>query len=124
MAHPYVLAAQWKTYSEAAASVGHVAVQADWFVSGNVFVANSTEGALKRARENPLGRCARYMRDLTARYAPTGLSICKRDESMTDVECHLDYLMKEVGIEGNPETVTGPFSNFVRKCKTLEHQWL
>jgi len=106
MLHPNVLAKQWETYSEGAASVDRVAEPSDWSVSRNIFVADSTQEARILARENSLGKCMQYIRDFTLRYAPAGLSILKRADEMTDDECNLDYFMDEVVIAGDPESVT------------------
>ncbi len=59
----------------AAAATGRSAHPADWCVSRNVFVADSTEEARRLARSNSLGRCIEYILELT----PRGPTILRDD---------------------------------------------
>jgi len=129
MVHAEVLADQWKSYAQGAASAGRTATPADWCVSRNIFVADSTREAQELAKRNSLGRCIEYILELTRRTAPTGVGIWKRNAQMTDAQCNLDYFMKEVVIAGDPASVTaqllalreriGPFGTLV----LVAHDW-
>jgi alkanesulfonate monooxygenase SsuD/methylene tetrahydromethanopterin reductase-like flavin-dependent oxidoreductase (luciferase family) len=129
MLHYGVLADQWSTYREGAQRAGRAANPADWCVSRNVFVADSTQDARKLARGNSLGACIQYILDLTDSTAPTGRRMWKRDDAQSDAECNLDYFMDQVIIAGDPEHVTrellelreriGPFGTLV----LVAHDW-
>jgi alkanesulfonate monooxygenase SsuD/methylene tetrahydromethanopterin reductase-like flavin-dependent oxidoreductase (luciferase family) len=106
MVHADVLADQWRTYSQGAAGAGRVAQPENWCVSRNIFVADTTREAKQLAKHNSLGRCIRYILDLTRRTSPTGLSMWKPRAQMTDAQCDLDYFMDEVVIAGDPAEVT------------------
>lgn len=129
MLHADALRDQWKTYSEAATAAGRTADPADWSVARNVFVADSTDEAKRRATGNSLGSCIQYILDLTAVIAPTGIAMWKRDPEQADSDCNLDYFMDEVVIAGDPDHVTrellslrekiGPFGSLVLTA----HDW-
>ncbi len=106
MVHPDVLADQWQSYAQGAASGGRTATPADWCVSRNIFVADTAREAKQLAKQNSLGRCIQYILELTRRTAPTGISVWKRNAQMTDAQCTLDYFMDEVVIAGDPGSVT------------------
>ncbi len=99
-----VLVDHWKMYREGAQSADRDADPADWSVSRNVFVADTTEEARRLARGNSLGRCIEYILELTRR--GPGLDMWKRNPQMTDAECNLDYFLDEIIIAGDPEEVT------------------
>ena len=129
MVHTDVLVDQWKTYLNAAESAGREADPSSWSVARNIYVADTTEEAKRRARSNSLGACIQYILDLTERTSPIGLNMWKPWEEMTDDGCNLDYFMDEVVIAGDPETVTreiiklreqiGPFGTLVH----VAHDW-
>ncbi len=129
MIHASALQAQWKTYSQAAAAAGRVAVPSDWAVARNVFVADTTEEAQRLARGNSLGSCIQYILDLTRATAPAGVAMWKRDELQADSDCTLDYFLDDVIIAGDPGHVThrlvelreeiGPFGTLVLTA----HDW-
>jgi len=104
MASLGALADHWQTYAGAARQAGRQPQLADWKVSRNVFVADTTAEARQIARQNSLGRCIDYILQLTRRFGD--ISMWKRDASMSDAECNLDYFMKEVVIAGDPAEVT------------------
>jgi alkanesulfonate monooxygenase SsuD/methylene tetrahydromethanopterin reductase-like flavin-dependent oxidoreductase (luciferase family) len=99
-----VLAAQWRTYQDAAATSGRRATAADWRVTRNVLVADSTEEARKLARSNSMSWCIEYILELTRR--GPGIGMWKRDPDQADADCNLDYFLDEVFIVGDPPEVT------------------
>jgi alkanesulfonate monooxygenase SsuD/methylene tetrahydromethanopterin reductase-like flavin-dependent oxidoreductase (luciferase family) len=129
MIHADVLNDQWRTYADGAAAAGRSADPADWSVSRNIFVADSTAEAQKLARTNSLGKCIQYILDLTERTSPTGLAMWKPSPKMAEEDCNLDYFMDQVVIAGDPEHVTkqlselreriGPFGKLV----LVAHDW-
>ena len=106
MLHPEVLVDQWKTYAAGAASADRQADAADWCVSRNILVADSTAKARKLGRTNSLGACIQYILDLTSRISGSGLKMWKPDPEMSDDDCNLDYFLDEVIIAGDPDDVT------------------
>ncbi len=93
----------WQTYQAGAATSGRVARQPDWKVARNIFVADSNVEARRLARGNSLGKCIDYILELTRR--GPGLAMWKRNPTMTDSECNLDYFLDEVIIAGAPDEV-------------------
>jgi len=57
MVHADVLADQWRSYAEGAARSGRTATPADWSVSRNIFVADTTREAKELARRNSAAAC-------------------------------------------------------------------
>jgi alkanesulfonate monooxygenase SsuD/methylene tetrahydromethanopterin reductase-like flavin-dependent oxidoreductase (luciferase family) len=124
-----VLAAQWQSYREAAEFAGRIPTSADWGITRNVFVAETTAEAQRVARTNSLGSCIEYILNLTQRTSPTGLKMWKPDPAMDESDCNLDYFMRDVIIAGDPPHVaeqlcalrqrTGPFGSLV----LVAHDW-
>jgi len=127
MASVETLANHWETYAAGARSAGIEPRPADWKVSRNVFVADTTDEARRIAHSNSLGRCIQYILDLTRRWG--NIAMWKRDPAMSDADCNLDYFMNEVVIIGDPAEVTrqlvelreriGPFGTLVM----VAHDW-
>jgi alkanesulfonate monooxygenase SsuD/methylene tetrahydromethanopterin reductase-like flavin-dependent oxidoreductase (luciferase family) len=116
-----VLADTWKTYEAAAREAGRQPRRADWKVARSIFLADSTQEATRRARSNSLGKNFEYIGRLCDKLG--GRRMYKRDQSMSDADCNLDYLMGEQIIAGSPDEVlrrllllieeTGPFGTLV-----------
>lgn len=98
-----VLSEQSRCYRDAAAAAGRQATPADWRVSRNVYVAETTEEARRLSRGNSLGRCIEYILDLTRR--GPGVGMWKRSPDQPDTDCNLDYFMDEIIIAGDPDEV-------------------
>ena len=90
-------------------------------------MAETTAEARRLARQNSLGRCIKYILELTRR--GPGVGMWKRDPLMSDADCNLDYFLDEVVIAGDPGEVTrqildlreraGPFGTLV----LVAHDW-
>jgi alkanesulfonate monooxygenase SsuD/methylene tetrahydromethanopterin reductase-like flavin-dependent oxidoreductase (luciferase family) len=116
-----VLADLWNTYADAALKAGRVPNRADWKVSRSIFLADTTREAVQRARSNSLGKNYEYIGRLLDK--GPGRKMYKRDLSMSDAACNLDYLMREQIIAGDVDEVlrrllllieeTGPFGTLV-----------
>lgn len=127
MASVGTLLDHWQTYAAAARAAGREPQWADWKVSRNVFVADTTAEARRFARSGSLGRCIQYILDLTRRWG--NVAMWKRDPDMSDADCNLDYFLNEVVIAGDPPEVTrqilqlrqrlGPFGTLV----LVAHDW-
>ena len=117
----------WENYQQGAAEADRRADPADWSVSRNIFVAETTAEAQELIRTNSVGQCIEYILELSRR--GPGLDMWKRDSEMTDAECNLDYFLDDVVIAGDPEEVSrqiialrdriGPFGTLV----LVAHDW-
>ncbi len=116
-----VVADNWRTYAEAAHQAGRVPQPRDWKVARSIFLADTTEEAVRLARTNSLGQNYQYIGRLFDK--GLGRRVYKRDQAMPDSECQLDYLMTEQIMAGSVESVlerllalyeeTGPFGTLV-----------
>jgi alkanesulfonate monooxygenase SsuD/methylene tetrahydromethanopterin reductase-like flavin-dependent oxidoreductase (luciferase family) len=127
MASIPTLTDHWNTYSAAASGAGRDTRSANWRVSRNIFVGDTTTEARQFARSSSLGRCIQYILDLTRRWG--NIAMWKRDADMSDDACNLDYFLNEVVIAGDPADVarqlfdlrerTGPIGTLV----VVAHDW-
>jgi alkanesulfonate monooxygenase SsuD/methylene tetrahydromethanopterin reductase-like flavin-dependent oxidoreductase (luciferase family) len=116
-----VLKDLWRTYEAAALEAGRLPRRADFKVARSVFLADTTADARRLARGNSLGRNFEYIGRLFDKGG--GRRVYKRDQTMRDADCNLDYLMGEQIIAGSPDEVlrrllllieeTGPFGTLV-----------
>jgi alkanesulfonate monooxygenase SsuD/methylene tetrahydromethanopterin reductase-like flavin-dependent oxidoreductase (luciferase family) len=116
-----VVADTWKTYETAALEAGRQPNRSDWKVARSIFLADTTQEAVRRTRANSLGQNYEYIGKLFDR--GLGRKIYKRDLEMSDADCNLDYLMQEQIIAGDVDEVlrrllllveeTGPFGTLV-----------
>src|SRR5262245_16671098 len=88
-----VLADNWLTYEQAAREAGREPNRADWGILRAIFLADTTREAQQRARTNSLGKNFEYIGRLFDK--GLGRKMYKRDLSMPDSECGMDYLMTE-----------------------------
>src|SRR5207247_7474275 len=77
-----VLADTWKTYAAAAVEAGRQPRRSDWKVARSIFLADSTQEAVRRARSNSLGRNYEYIGRLFDK--GLGRKVYKRDLAMSD----------------------------------------
>ena len=98
-----VLANMWETYEAASLEAGRQPDRADYKICRSIFLADTTEEAVRRARTNSLGKNYEYIGDLFDR--GLGRAIYKRDLDMPDSECNLDFLMTEQIIAGDVDEV-------------------
>ena len=116
-----ILADLWQTYEEAALQVNRPANRSNFKIARSIFLADSTEEATHLARTNSLGQNYEYIGRLLDK--GLGRQLYKRDSSMCDVDCNLDYLMTEQIMAGDVDDVlrrlllmmeeTGPFGTLV-----------
>jgi alkanesulfonate monooxygenase SsuD/methylene tetrahydromethanopterin reductase-like flavin-dependent oxidoreductase (luciferase family) len=98
-----VLADLWKTYSDAAQAAGREPDRADFKIARSIFLADTTEEAVRRVRNNSLGANFQYIGRLFDK--GLGRKLYKRDLEMSDADCNLDYLMSEQIIAGDVDHV-------------------
>jgi alkanesulfonate monooxygenase SsuD/methylene tetrahydromethanopterin reductase-like flavin-dependent oxidoreductase (luciferase family) len=98
-----VLADFWNTYEEAALEAGRQPNRADYAIMRAIFLADTTREAQRRARTNSVAKNFQYIGKLFDK--GLGRKIYKRDLSMPDADCNLDYLMTEQIIAGDVDEV-------------------
>ncbi len=116
-----VLANFWQTYEQAALEAGRQPDRGDFKIARSIFLADTTEEAVRLARSNSLGKNYEYIGRLFDK--GLGRKIYKRDPEMSDADCNLDFLMTEQIIAGDVDTVlqrllamveeTGPFGTLI-----------
>jgi len=116
-----VVADCWETYAQAALQAGRQPDRSHWKVARSIFLADTTREARQRARTNSLGHCYEYIGRLLDK--GPGRKMYKRDPTLSDADCNLDYLMTEQIIAGDVDEVlrrllelieeTGPFGTLV-----------
>ena len=116
-----VLANNWETYENSAVEAGHQTDRADWRVARAIFLADTTEEAVARARTNSVGQNFEYLAYLMDN--SRGRDILKRDLEMPNADCNMDYWMSEQILAGDVDHVlerllalieeSGPFGTLV-----------
>ena len=103
-------------------------------IARSIFLADTTQEAVRRARTNSLGKNYQYIGRLFDK--GLGRRLYKRDLAMSDADCNMDFLMGEQIIAGSPDEVlrrllglieeTGPFGTLVLMSYDWDDQqsWL
>jgi alkanesulfonate monooxygenase SsuD/methylene tetrahydromethanopterin reductase-like flavin-dependent oxidoreductase (luciferase family) len=100
------MAGHWETVERGAAKTGRVANRGDWRIAREVFVADTDEEALENVRNGFYGRF--YGEQLLPVFKNLGgyADNWKHEDSVTDDELTLDYLIEHQFVVGSVETVT------------------
>lgn len=116
-----VLADNWSTYATAAAEAGRKADRSDWKISRAIFLADTTDEAIKLARNNSVGQNYEYIAGLLDK--GLGRGVLKRDLEMSDADCNMDFWLSEQIIAGDVDEVlrrllllideAGPFGTLI-----------
>ena len=112
-----VLADTWTTYETAAIEAGRAPQRADWKVARSIFLADTAKEARSLARHNSLGDNYEYIGKLFDK--GLGRRIYKRDASMSDADCNLDYLMDEQIIAGDVDEVLRRLLRLIEETGTF-----
>jgi alkanesulfonate monooxygenase SsuD/methylene tetrahydromethanopterin reductase-like flavin-dependent oxidoreductase (luciferase family) len=112
-----VLADNWKTYETAALEAGRQPSRADWGILRSIFLADTTKEAVQRARTNSLGKNFEYIGRLFDK--GLGRKIYKRDLSMSDADCNMDFLMSEQIIAGDVDDVLRRLLRMIEETGTF-----
>jgi alkanesulfonate monooxygenase SsuD/methylene tetrahydromethanopterin reductase-like flavin-dependent oxidoreductase (luciferase family) len=112
-----VLADLWQTYAAGALEVGRQPNRADFKVARSIFLADTTQEAVRRARTNSLGKNFEYIGRLFDKGG--GRRVYKRDPAMSDADCGLDYLMGEQIIAGSPAEVLRRLLRLIEETGTF-----
>jgi len=101
-----VLKTHWHGYSDAATAAGRTPNRADWRISRTIHVAETNEQARTEALEGSVGR------DFTRYFVPLltlgrGLNALKIDPSMPDSDITAEYMVDNIFLVGDPDTVAG-----------------
>jgi alkanesulfonate monooxygenase SsuD/methylene tetrahydromethanopterin reductase-like flavin-dependent oxidoreductase (luciferase family) len=89
----------WKNYADGAHTAGREPDRAAFKVARSIFLADTTEEAVRLARQNSLGKNYEYIGRLFDK--GLGRKLYKRDLEMSDADCNLDYLFREQIIAGS-----------------------
>ena len=99
------LRGHWDSFNEGAEESGITADRSKWRIARDVYVAETTEQAIKDVKEGTLGRdFTEYFFKLIPKIRGN-LDIFKIDKSMSDSEVTTDYLIENLWIVGSPEDV-------------------
>ena len=119
-----VLRDLWQTYEQAALEAGRAPDRKDFKVARSIFLADTTEEARARARNNSVAGNYEYIGGFLDK--GPGRAMFKRDLAMSDADCNLDYLMTEQIIAGDVDEVlrrlllmveeVGPFGTLILMC--------
>jgi len=99
------LKGHWDSFEEGARDSGIAADRSKWRIARDIYVADTTEQALKDIKESTL---ARDFSDYFFKLVPKirgNLDIFKTDKSMSDSEVTIDYMIENLWIVGGPEDV-------------------
>ena len=100
-----ILKTHWEAVEVGAKRSGRIPDRATWRIARDVYVADTNEQARRDALAGPL---ARDYRDYFLKLLPKirGLDMVKTDPAMTDAQVTLDYLLDNIWVVGDPDTVT------------------
>jgi alkanesulfonate monooxygenase SsuD/methylene tetrahydromethanopterin reductase-like flavin-dependent oxidoreductase (luciferase family) len=125
---PRILKTHWEAFATGAQRAGRVADPSTWRIARDVYVADTNAQARREALAGPLARDYRdYFMHLLKKIR--GLEMLKVDPAMADSEVTLDYLLDNIWIVGDPETVAAKLAklrNEVGGFGTLlaiAHEW-
>ena len=110
-----VLADNWATYARAAAEAGREADPGTWKVCRAIFLADTTEEAVRLARNNSVGGNYEYIASLMDN-SLGHRGILKRDLDMPDAECNMDFWLKEQIIAGDVDEVLRRLLELMEEC--------
>lgn len=127
--HPKWVGTHWPMYVEGCERGGHPVRPEEWRVARSIFVADD-EATATRYGLDPEGAYGFYFWNLMAKRRARGaLDTFKHDFAMSDSECTLDYVLKNLPIFGTPERVAeaivelrrsaGPFGTLLY----VGHDW-
>jgi alkanesulfonate monooxygenase SsuD/methylene tetrahydromethanopterin reductase-like flavin-dependent oxidoreductase (luciferase family) len=101
---PRVLRSHWESVALGAERAGRAADRSIWRIARDVHVADTVAQARREALEGPLGRDYRdYFLPLLKKMR--GLEILKVDPAMPDADVTLEYLLDNIWIVGDPDSV-------------------
>ena len=112
-----VVADIWQTYANAAQAADRVPQRSDFKVSRSIFLADTTQEAVAKARSNSLGKNYEYIGGLFDK--GLGRRIYKRDLDMPNSECNLDFLMTEQIIAGDVDEVLRRLLQLIEETGTF-----
>lgn len=116
-----VLADNWETYAASARQAGRRPSRSDWRVARAIFLADTTQEAVARVRDNSVAHNFQYIANVLD--GSLGRDILKRDLEMSNADCNLDYWLSEQIIAGDVDHAlerlltlmeeSGPFGTLV-----------
>lgn len=124
----WVLKTHWDAVKDGAARSKRRPARSRWRIAREVFVARTTAEALREARTGVLARDWNdYFYPLLKR--DDMLKMCKVDTAMPDREVTVDYMIENVWIVGDPDTVAEKITRLHRDVGgfgvllAMAHEW-
>lgn len=118
----------WETYETAAYEAGHYPDRSDFKVARTIFLADTNEEALRLVRNNSVAANWEYVASVGDKLG-AGRGHLKRDSSMTDADCNMDYWLGEQIIAGDVDTVLNRLLDLVDEVGeigtlvTMSYDW-
>src|SRR5438132_4529256 len=101
---PRILRTHWEAVAQGAMQTGRVADRSTWRIARDVYVADTNVRARREALDGPLARDYRdYFLPLLGKIR--GREMLKIDPAMPDADVTLEYLLDNIWIVGDPDTV-------------------
>ncbi|MEM7042184.1 MAG: LLM class flavin-dependent oxidoreductase [Pseudomonadota bacterium] len=118
---PKWVATHWPNYVEGCEQGGRPADYAKWRVAKNICVAKDAATARCYARD-PGSPYELYYRQLLTKFRRGGrLNLFKQDQDMPDQAVTLDYVLDELVIHGDPQSVADQLLAFREETGPFEH---
>ena len=100
-----VLKSHWASVEAGAGSKGLTPDRSKWRIARDIYVADTTEEAVKEVKEGTLARdYTEYFFKIVPKIRGS-LEIFKVDKSIPDSDVTVDYMIKNLWIAGSPEDV-------------------
>ena len=109
-----VLANNWETFAQSAEEAGRKPDRSDWRVARAIFLADTTEEAVARARTNSVGQNFEYIANLLD--SSRGRDVLKRDLDMSNSDCNMDFWLSEQIIAGDVDHVLARLLALIEEC--------
>ncbi len=109
-----MLADNWETYERSALEADRQPDRADWRVARAIFLADTTEEAVKLVRNNSVGKNFEYIASVLV--GSLGLDVLKRDPSMSDADCNMDFWLSEQIIAGDVDHALERLLTLMDEC--------
>jgi alkanesulfonate monooxygenase SsuD/methylene tetrahydromethanopterin reductase-like flavin-dependent oxidoreductase (luciferase family) len=105
-----ILTTHWDAVEQGARRAGRVADRSLWRIARDVYVADTNERARREALEGPLARDYRdYFLPLLGKIR--GRDMLKVDPAMADADITMEYLLDNIWIVGDPDTVAAKLAS-------------
>lgn len=109
-----ILADNWETYARSSREAGREPDRSDWRVARAIFLADTTEEAVERVRNNSVGQNFQYIASVLD--GSLGRDVLKRDLAMSNADCNLDFWLSEQIIAGDVDHALERLLALMEEC--------